>query len=192
AGTVDRFAREHPWRKPGPGMVRSAAQELGLDLAASWMIGDKQRDIDSAVAAGIEPEHTIRITADAIDTNPAQSPPLNSPGSVCPDLESAVEHIERTTAPKTPTRAERVTLRASNPAALSDARTRETVTAAARGIAERNGIRLLELDIAGSSVTATIATGRLAAVAFLNELRRTANAWHTRTHRAALFPERDA
>jgi len=191
-GTVARFSDEHPWRKPGPGMVQSAARELDLDLAASWMIGDKQRDLDSAVAAGIDPDHTIQITADGIDTNPSTMPPLNSPGFVCPDLESAVDHIDQTLTPKSPIPAERVTLRAANTEALSDRRTRDTVTAAARGIAERTGVRLLDLDIDNGSVTATIATHRLAAVAFLNELRRTTNAWHARTHNAPLFPERDA
>lgn len=191
-GSVERFADEHPWRKPGPGMVASAAAELDLDLATSWMIGDKQRDLDSAVTAGIDPKHTIQVTADGIDANPPTGPALNEPGAIVPDLESAIDHIEHALAPKSPIQAERVTLRAENTAALTDRRTRDTVTAAARGIAERTGVRLLELDIDETSVTATIATHRLAAVAFLNELRRTTNAWHTRTHNAPLFPERDA
>lgn len=191
-GSVDRFANEHPWRKPGPGMVASAAAELGLDLKSSWMVGDKQRDLDAAVAAGIDPARTIQVTAENIETNPSPNTPLNEPGAIVPDLESAVDHIEQSLAPKSPVQAERVTLRATNTRALSDRRTRDTLTAAARGIAERTGVRLLELDIDESSVTATIATHRLAAVAFLNELRRTTNAWHTRTHHTPLFPERDA
>ena len=28
-------------RKPKPGMIRKAAVNLGLDLAGSWMVGDK-------------------------------------------------------------------------------------------------------------------------------------------------------
>lgn len=39
-------------RKPAPGMLRRAAQELGIDLRASWMIGDRWRDIDCGHAAG--------------------------------------------------------------------------------------------------------------------------------------------
>ena len=191
AGTVERFAADHAWRKPGPGMVRSAARELGLDLATSWMIGDKQRDLDAAVAAGLHPDHTVQVTADGIDTAPPTATPLNKPGAIVPDLESAVDHIERVLAPRSPVQAERVTLRAASNDALSDRRTRDTVTAAARGIAERTGIRLLELEIDHASVTATIATHRLAAVAFLNELRRTTNAWHARTRDTPLFPERD-
>lgn len=40
------------FRKPAPGMLRRAAQELDIDLAESWMIGDRWRDIDCGAAAG--------------------------------------------------------------------------------------------------------------------------------------------
>jgi D-glycero-D-manno-heptose 1,7-bisphosphate phosphatase len=39
-------------RKPLPGMLLNAARDLGIDLAASWMVGDKRADIDAGVAAG--------------------------------------------------------------------------------------------------------------------------------------------
>ena len=39
-------------RKPKPGMLQRAARELGLDLARSWMVGDRWRDIDCGHAAG--------------------------------------------------------------------------------------------------------------------------------------------
>ena len=39
-------------RKPKPGMLLRAAQELGIDLAQSWMVGDRWRDIDCGHAAG--------------------------------------------------------------------------------------------------------------------------------------------
>jgi D-glycero-D-manno-heptose 1,7-bisphosphate phosphatase len=39
-------------RKPKPAMVHSAAAHLGLDLARSWMVGDRWRDIDCGHAAG--------------------------------------------------------------------------------------------------------------------------------------------
>lgn len=39
-------------RKPKPGMLRRAARELGLDLAQSWMVGDRWRDVDCGRAAG--------------------------------------------------------------------------------------------------------------------------------------------
>jgi D-glycero-D-manno-heptose 1,7-bisphosphate phosphatase len=39
-------------RKPKPGMLLRAARELGIDLAQSWMVGDRWRDIDCGHAAG--------------------------------------------------------------------------------------------------------------------------------------------
>ena len=39
-------------RKPKPGMLLRAANELGIDLAQSWMVGDRWRDIDCGHAAG--------------------------------------------------------------------------------------------------------------------------------------------
>ncbi|MDP8908453.1 MAG: HAD-IIIA family hydrolase [Chloroflexota bacterium] len=39
-------------RKPRPGLLLSAAADLDLDLAASWMIGDTESDIGAGRAAG--------------------------------------------------------------------------------------------------------------------------------------------
>ena len=40
-------------RKPKPGMVVQAAQDLNIDLAASWFIGDSSTDLQTAKNAGI-------------------------------------------------------------------------------------------------------------------------------------------
>lgn len=42
----------HPWRKPGTGMLLAARRKLGLDLKGSFMIGDKTSDIECARRAG--------------------------------------------------------------------------------------------------------------------------------------------
>lgn len=39
-------------RKPRPGMLLQAAREHGIDLARSWMIGDKPSDVEAGRAAG--------------------------------------------------------------------------------------------------------------------------------------------
>lgn len=39
-------------RKPRPGMLLEAAGRLGLDLDASWCIGDSLRDLEAAAAVG--------------------------------------------------------------------------------------------------------------------------------------------
>ncbi len=51
-GTVPEYAREHPWRKPAPGMLREASDRESLDLESSWMIGDQPRDAEAGRAAG--------------------------------------------------------------------------------------------------------------------------------------------
>ncbi|MDR3672494.1 MAG: HAD family hydrolase [Holophaga sp.] len=43
---------DHPDRKPNPGMLLRAAQEHGIDLARSWMIGDKDLDLAAGRNAG--------------------------------------------------------------------------------------------------------------------------------------------
>jgi D-glycero-D-manno-heptose 1,7-bisphosphate phosphatase len=50
---LGRYRRDNDWRKPGPGMLLQAAADLGLDLARSWCIGDKDSDIAAGRAAGI-------------------------------------------------------------------------------------------------------------------------------------------
>lgn len=40
-------------RKPKPGMLRQAAQDLNLDLAQSWFIGDTTTDVQTARNAGV-------------------------------------------------------------------------------------------------------------------------------------------
>lgn len=42
---------DHSWRKPKPGMMREAAERMGLDLANSWMIGDRASDLAAGRAA---------------------------------------------------------------------------------------------------------------------------------------------
>jgi D-glycero-D-manno-heptose 1,7-bisphosphate phosphatase len=41
-------------RKPKPGMLHRAANELNVDLAKSWMVGDRWRDVDCGHAAGCQ------------------------------------------------------------------------------------------------------------------------------------------
>ena len=51
-GTVPEFAREHPWRKPQPGMLLDAGAALHADFSRSFMIGDAERDVQAGKAAG--------------------------------------------------------------------------------------------------------------------------------------------
>jgi D-glycero-D-manno-heptose 1,7-bisphosphate phosphatase len=51
-GEVEPFRVECQCRKPQPGMLRRAAAEHGLDLARSWMIGDRVSDLEAGAAVG--------------------------------------------------------------------------------------------------------------------------------------------
>lgn len=44
---------DHPDRKPNPGMLLRAIDDLGLDAEASILIGDKPSDVEAARRAGV-------------------------------------------------------------------------------------------------------------------------------------------
>jgi len=52
---VPPYRRECDCRKPAPGMLIEAAQRLGLDLAASWVVGDSARDLEAGRRVGARP-----------------------------------------------------------------------------------------------------------------------------------------
>lgn len=51
-GKVEKYAAECDFRKPKPGMILQAAEERGIDLSLSWMIGDILHDIEAGQRAG--------------------------------------------------------------------------------------------------------------------------------------------
>lgn len=51
-GTDPQLARACDCRKPAPGLLLGAAEELGVDLRSSWMIGDTDADVAAGAAAG--------------------------------------------------------------------------------------------------------------------------------------------
>ena len=57
--TTTYFCPDHPEkasnrRKPSPGMLFEAAQDLDLSLDACFMIGDKESDIEAGLNAGVK------------------------------------------------------------------------------------------------------------------------------------------
>lgn len=45
AGVVEKYRRESDLRKPSPGMLLMAAEQMDLDLSRCWMVGDTYDDI---------------------------------------------------------------------------------------------------------------------------------------------------
>ena len=56
--TLEQYRTTCPCRKPEPGMILRAAEEYGLDLSRSVMIGDTTQDILAGNRAGV---HTILV-----------------------------------------------------------------------------------------------------------------------------------
>lgn len=52
-------------RKPKPGMLLSIAARHGIDLAASWMVGDSEKDVEAGRNAGCR---TIRVAPEGTET----------------------------------------------------------------------------------------------------------------------------
>jgi D-glycero-D-manno-heptose 1,7-bisphosphate phosphatase len=44
---------DHPARKPNPGMLLRAAAALPIDMASSWVVGDRASDVEAGLRAGI-------------------------------------------------------------------------------------------------------------------------------------------
>jgi D-glycero-D-manno-heptose 1,7-bisphosphate phosphatase len=87
------FCPDHPdetshRRKPSPGMIVEAANDLDLDLAASFMIGDKASDIEAGLNAGVK-------AAIWVTEPPATKFADRNDVWVVPDFSSAVEMILR-------------------------------------------------------------------------------------------------
>lgn len=49
---VPEYRKACDCRKPNPGMLRKAAAERGLDLMRSWMVGDRESDLQAGAAVG--------------------------------------------------------------------------------------------------------------------------------------------
>lgn len=75
-------------RKPAPGMLLRAADEHGLALAASWMVGDILDDIEAGRRAGCR---TVLI--DNGNETEWRCSPLRRPHRLAPDLLSAAQMI---------------------------------------------------------------------------------------------------
>ena len=80
-------------RKPRPGMLLEAARELGIDLARSFMVGDRWRDVCAGNAAGCQ--------AFFVDCGYAEARPV-APFVAVKSLSDAVDRILRTLASSSP------------------------------------------------------------------------------------------
>src|SRR5688572_14128761 len=90
--TVDAYRQDSDRRKPGCGMIRSAAEALSLDLSNSWVIGDAPRDIEAGAAAGCR---TILFHDPNLPPSPAADEPMRvEPDYTVTSLAAAIDLIE--------------------------------------------------------------------------------------------------
>ncbi|CAI0938915.1 D,D-heptose 1,7-bisphosphate phosphatase [Serratia entomophila] len=57
---VEEYRQVCDCRKPQPGMLLQAQRELNIDMAASYMVGDKPEDMQAAIAAGVGTKVLVR------------------------------------------------------------------------------------------------------------------------------------
>jgi len=51
-GVIAKYRKESNWRKPNPGMLLAAAEQMDIDLGQSWMIGNSDSDTEAGSRAG--------------------------------------------------------------------------------------------------------------------------------------------
>lgn len=86
---LDRYRQECSCRKPRPGLLLQAAQERGIALDDSYLIGDRMVDVQAGREAGCR---TILVRSPATDLeagHPAR------PDWVCDDLLAALAEIQK-------------------------------------------------------------------------------------------------
>ena len=84
-GKVTPYAVPCDCRKPASGLLLRAAEEHGIDLKLSWMVGDRAEDIGAGRAAGCR---TIRVL-----TGPETPEGDILPDFTAPDISAAAEII---------------------------------------------------------------------------------------------------
>lgn len=59
-GSVEAYRQQCDCRKPQPGMLLSAQEELDIDMASSYIVGDKVEDMLAGQAAGVGTKVLVR------------------------------------------------------------------------------------------------------------------------------------
>ncbi len=78
-------------RKPAPGLLKKAAEELDIDLKASFMVGDHFSDVAAALAVG--GRGVLVLTGHGGKTLEERATWPASPSWIAPDLAAAVDWI---------------------------------------------------------------------------------------------------
>ncbi|KRD34052.1 D,D-heptose 1,7-bisphosphate phosphatase [Lysobacter sp. Root916] len=88
---IGDYRRESPMRKPNPGMLLAAAQEFGVSLADSLLVGDKPSDILAGQRAGLATTLLYRPPGAAAAEEPGQGEVV--PTAVIDRLRQAIDWL---------------------------------------------------------------------------------------------------
>jgi D-glycero-D-manno-heptose 1,7-bisphosphate phosphatase len=100
-GTVEAYRRECACRKPAAGLLIQAAEEHAIDVASSYLVGDKRTDIECAHRAGAK--GILVLTGYGEDElSKIESTTLAQPAYVAADLLDAVQWIIKDKASEKP------------------------------------------------------------------------------------------
>ncbi|NLD80626.1 MAG: HAD family hydrolase [Smithella sp.] len=92
---VPPYRRVCDCRKPAPGLFYQAARDMDIDLAASYMIGDRYRDMEAAHRAGVKGVLVkTGYGADVLENiGPDQETPEAKPDHIAENILEAVHWI---------------------------------------------------------------------------------------------------
>jgi histidinol-phosphate phosphatase family protein len=79
-------------RKPAPGMLLDAARSRGIELSASWMIGDSDIDVEAGKNAGCKTARLL-ATNETVDESGRRGATRNCADIVAPSLLDAIRQI---------------------------------------------------------------------------------------------------
>jgi D,D-heptose 1,7-bisphosphate phosphatase len=88
AGKIAQYAVSCECRKPLPGMILRASEELDISLPGSWMIGDILHDIEAGNRAGCR-----SVLLNNGNETVWEMSALNEPAYIAKDLLEAAHHI---------------------------------------------------------------------------------------------------
>ena len=90
AGSVPSYAKDCECRKPSPGMILEAAKKYGIDISASFLVGDKLSDIEAGKAAGCLKSVLVK-TGHGLEELEKYGVPNPQELAIAADLPAAVE-----------------------------------------------------------------------------------------------------
>lgn len=88
-GVIPKYRRESEFRKPNPGMLLEAAQDMNIDLEQSWMIGNSYSDVAAGHSAGCR---TILVSSSANPARKEKGDP--DPDKIAVNIKEAVNIVK--------------------------------------------------------------------------------------------------